>query len=32
MCFASTEEIRQNGTAGLTAIPKNYFQKCFQQW
>jgi desulfoferrodoxin (superoxide reductase-like protein) len=31
-CYASTEEIQQNGTADLTAIPKNYFQKCFQQW
>jgi hypothetical protein len=30
-CFASADEIQQNGVAGLTAIPKDYFQKCFQQ-
>jgi len=28
----STEEIQQNATAGITAIPKQDFQRCLQQW
>jgi hypothetical protein len=30
--FASVEEIQQNVTTGLTAIPQEDFQMCFQQW
>jgi hypothetical protein len=30
-CFASMEEIQQNITAGLRAVPKEDFQGCFQQ-
>jgi len=30
--FVSAEEIQQNATAGLTAIPKQDFQRGLQQW
>ncbi|GFT18044.1 hypothetical protein TNCV_4837841 [Trichonephila clavipes] len=30
--FQSREEIRQNAMVKLSTIPKNPFQKCFQQW
>jgi hypothetical protein len=30
--FESREDIMQNATAQLITIPKDAFQKCFQQW
>jgi hypothetical protein len=30
--FESREDIKQNATAWLITIPKDAFQKCFQQW
>jgi hypothetical protein len=30
--FESQEDIMKNVTAQLLAIPKQDFQKCFQQW
>jgi hypothetical protein len=30
--FESREDIMQNATAQLNTIPKDAFQKCFQQW
>jgi hypothetical protein len=30
-CFVSIEEIQQHVIAGLTVIPKDSFQGCFQQ-
>ena len=30
-CLVSAEDIQQETTAGLTAIPKEDFQRCFQQ-
>lgn len=30
--FQDTEEIKTNATKHLMAIPKSYFEKCFQQW
>jgi hypothetical protein len=30
--YALVEEIQQKTTADLTAIPKEEFQRCFQQW
>jgi hypothetical protein len=31
-CFDSDKDIIQNATAQLHTIPKQAFQKCFQQW
>jgi hypothetical protein len=30
--FESREDVMRNATAWLTTIPKDAFQKCFQQW
>jgi hypothetical protein len=30
--FESREDIMRNATARLITIPKDAFQKCFQQW
>jgi hypothetical protein len=30
--FASAEEIQQNATADLRAVPKENLQRCFKQW